>query len=122
MEDHVIGTVELPIRRAYGRVIMKPHQVKRDLWRSGKTSRAAVRLACYRLRKMMHTEGWMPVDDVEVSVAENSEDFIRNQRTILAATRCVDRLEFEACGVHGMIRVPRSTSVLVLAVPPDASL
>lgn len=111
MNDHrSVRTVELPIRRAAGVVTMKPHQVQRDHRRNGKTTRAAARLAVWRLRRFLRAHNQMPVDDIEISV---SEDFERYRRTVGASVRCVER--HEALG-DTAIRVPPSTTVLSLAV------
>ena len=81
--------VELEVKRAVGVVVMKPKHLRRDVGNGGRTSRAAARLATYRLRKFLRDNGRVSVDDIVLSIGESGEDFIRNQRTVYAETACV---------------------------------
>lgn len=104
-----LDIMEFPIERAVGYVHIDLRRMQRDIRRNGKTSQAAARLAMYRLRRFMRSEGCSPVDDIELHV---SDDFMFDARHVAATVRMI-RSPFPIAD----FRIPPEMHVVRLPVP-----
>lgn len=104
MSDY--ADVERTVHKVYGMVEMRPHQIRRDQRRGGRTTEAAKRLAGIRLSVLMRSESLVAVDDVEYAT---NDDFIRDRRQVAAVVRCVSGF---GLSLPNDIRIPKGSAVL----------
>ena len=105
--------IELEITRWASSVRLKPHQMQRDLRRSGKTSLAAARLCAYRLRRTLQVERMQAVDDITLHVLE---DFPHDTRLIAADVRVIKRTP--GVNLPENFRVPKNShTVKAVRIP-----
>lgn len=107
--------ISLPVRTVGANVDLTPKQVARNSANGGRTRRAAERLACLRLRRLV-----LQADCVAVSIPQIREfwNIEQDRVTIVAACRVVDgRRMLTELGVGDVPLLPSDLRVWHLEIP-----